>query len=89
MPPCKDARRLEIAAKIRERRAELGLTQSALGDRIGVAHHFISQWESGRRCPGYMHLPEIAAALRITIDALFGVAGTHYAVCMGSGLPVE
>lgn len=48
-----------IAAHIRERRYELGLTQKEVADRAGTSHSFISKVESG------VHMPTIPVLKRI------------------------
>lgn len=53
-------------------RKELGLTQEALANKLGVTNQAVSKWESGQSCPDIALLPQIADLFGITIDALFG-----------------
>ena len=55
-------------------RKELGLTQEALAQKLGVTNQAVSKWESGQSCPDIALLPALADLFGITIDALFGRA---------------
>jgi transcriptional regulator with XRE-family HTH domain len=48
------------AVEIRERRRKLGLTQSELGVKIGVASNTISRWELGDVVPEHPKLIDLA-----------------------------
>lgn len=52
-----------IAAHIRERRYELGLTQKEVADRAGTSHSFISKVEGGDHMPTISVLKRILAVL--------------------------
>lgn len=52
-----------IAAHIRERRYELGLTQQQVAERAGTSHSFVSKLESGTHIPTIPVLSRIFAAL--------------------------
>jgi len=44
-------------AKLRERRLALGLTQQALGDKLGVAQNSVARWEREEMAiPTFLHL---------------------------------
>ena len=51
---------------LRTRREELGLTQVALADRLGVGQPYISDLEAGRKRPLVDTLADIAEALETT-----------------------
>ena len=53
-------------------RKELGLTQEALAQKLGVTNQAVSKWESGQSCPDIALLPRIADVFGITMDELFG-----------------
>lgn len=53
-------------------RKELGLTQEALANQLGVTNQAVSKWESDQSCPDVALLPKIADLFGITIDQLFG-----------------
>jgi DNA-binding XRE family transcriptional regulator len=52
-----------IAAHLRERRFELGLTQEQVADAAGTSHTAISRLESGTHMPQLTTLHRIAAVL--------------------------
>lgn len=61
-----------FGARIAQRRKELGLTQEALAQKLGVSNQAVSKWEADQCCPDIMLLPELADTFGISIDALFG-----------------
>ena len=63
---------MEMKTKIKKLRTENGLTQAALGERLGISAKIISKWENGESLPLCEHLPKLADAFRISIDELFG-----------------
>ena len=58
-----------ISARIRARRKALGLTQKALGGRVGVSRLAVNAWEGEHSRP-WEHLVELAAALDVSTDWL-------------------
>ena len=56
--------------RIQKRRKELGLTQQALADLVGVSKGTISQWESGDYSPGGQNLVNLAKSLAVSPDWL-------------------
>ena len=59
-------------ARLRRRRRGLGLSQTAVGDRLGVRQQTVGLWESGER-PRSRYLPLIAAFLDIEVEELVGL----------------
>ena len=53
-------------------RKNLGLTQEALAQRLGVTNQAVSKWEAGQSCPDIALLPALADIFGITLDQLFG-----------------
>ncbi len=49
-------------------RANKGITQNELGERIGVSFQSVSKWERGETLPDVSILPEVANILETTID---------------------
>lgn len=45
-----------------------GLTQSELGERIGVSFQAVSKWERGEALPDVTLLPDLARILETTVD---------------------
>ena len=54
-------------------RKQKGLTQEQLGDMLGVSNRTVSKWEAGASLPGADMIPDIAGALGVSLDTLFGV----------------
>ena len=61
-----------LGIKIKEFRTKKGITQEELGQLVGVTTQAVSKWERGGT-PDAEILPNIARALDVSIDALFGV----------------
>jgi transcriptional regulator with XRE-family HTH domain len=55
----------QFASNVRKRRAELGLSQEALGDAAGLHRTEISLLERGAREPRLTTIVRIARALRV------------------------
>lgn len=64
---------LALGRRVRSRRHDLGLTQQALADRIGVQRAYLGHVENGQRNVSLHNLLRIAAALNL--DASDLVAG--------------
>jgi transcriptional regulator with XRE-family HTH domain len=62
---------LKIAKRIKEARLAAGLTQAQLAAILGTHQSVVSNWERGL-IPRAHRLPQIAAALGVTVDALVG-----------------
>ena len=65
---------MSIGKNIAKYRKAKGLTQEELGTILGVTNQAVSKWESEVSMPDVMLLPEIAYALNITLDDLYGIA---------------
>ena len=61
---------MEFGKKVKAERLRLGLTQTALGAKIGASHVFISYVEDGLRLPSLQVAKRIAKELGVTIDYL-------------------
>lgn len=62
----------DFHSNLTDRRKALGLTQEQLAQRLNVSSQAVSKWEKGR-FPDAALLPQIAEALDISLDALFGL----------------
>jgi transcriptional regulator with XRE-family HTH domain len=60
-----------VGLRIRDRRKELGFSQTALGDEVGVAFQQIQKYENGRNRVGASRLAAIAKALEVPVDYFF------------------
>lgn len=70
-----------VAARIRESRRRLGLTQEELARRIGVSRSAIAQWETDRTGQVRANLARVAAVLGVSIGYL--LTGESYGVDLG------
>jgi len=61
-----------LAGNIARYRKEQGLTQEALGEKLGVSFQAVSKWETNQTVPDTALLPELARTLNISIDKLLG-----------------
>lgn len=61
-----------ISERLKTLRVQNGLTQSQLGDAIGVTKVSVSGYESGKRVPDLNTLVRIADIFEVTVDFLLG-----------------
>ena len=64
---------MSIGKNIAKYRKSLGITQEELGVKLGVTNQAVSKWESEVSMPDILLLPEIAKALGITLDDIYGL----------------
>ena len=60
-----------IGAQIRDRRSAAGLSQAALGDKVGVSFQQIQKYESGVNRVTAARLFEICEALDVSLASMF------------------
>ncbi len=58
----------KVGRQIAELRKNKGLTQSDLGERLGVSFQAVSKWERGETLPDTAILVPLAEVLEITVD---------------------
>ena len=63
---------MTMGSVIINHRKQLGLTQEALAQELGVTNQAVSKWELEQACPDVMLLPVLADIFGVTIDELFG-----------------
>ena len=63
---------MEFYEKLQKLRADEGLTQEELAEKLFVSRTAISKWESGRGYPSIDSLKAIAKHFHVTIDELIG-----------------
>ena len=63
---------MNIGKIITERRKVLGLTQQSLAEKLNISFQAVSKWENGTSYPDVTLLPQLAAALNLSIDSLLG-----------------
>ncbi|MBO6060658.1 MAG: helix-turn-helix domain-containing protein [Clostridia bacterium] len=56
---------MDIGKKIAEARAEAGLTQQALADKLFVSRDLVSKWEQGVRRPDHAAIKSVEEALSL------------------------
>ena len=62
-----------LGKRIVQKRKQLGLTQDALAEKLGVTPQAVSKWENDQSCPDITMLPRLAEIFGITTDALLGI----------------
>ena len=72
-----------IGARVKERRRQLGMSQTELGEKIGVTFQQVQKYELGTNRIGAGRLASIAGALDVPITFLLDQPGS------GDGLPGE
>lgn len=61
---------MKLSDKIYHCRKQLGLSQEALAEKIGVSRQAISKWETGEAAPEISKLPLLARTFGVTADWL-------------------
>lgn len=69
----------KVGATIALLRNNKNMTQSDLGERIGVSFQAVSKWERGETLPDVSVLPDLADALETTIDYLLRSGNPKFA----------
>lgn len=59
-----------IGKRIARHRKELGLTQDALAEQLGVTAQAVSKWENDQSCPDISLLPTLCRIFGISTDEL-------------------
>ena len=60
----------EIGALLARLRAERGMTQRAVAERLGVSPQAVSKWERGKGCPDLELLPELSRTFGVSLARL-------------------
>ena len=63
-----------IAARIRDLRDRLGITQPELARRVGCDASLVSKWESGKQAPNARRMARLADLAGATISDFMGMA---------------
>ncbi len=59
-----------LGTAIAQRRKELGMTQLALAEKMGVTDKAVSKWERDLSCPDVSSFPRLAEVLGVSIEEL-------------------
>jgi transcriptional regulator with XRE-family HTH domain len=62
---------IHVAARVRSRRIQLGMSQTELGDKVGITFQQIQKYEKGTNRIGASRLVQIAGALGIRPEYFF------------------
>ena len=73
-----------IGAKIRMRRGEIGITQTALANAIGVTFQQVQKYEQGANRVGGSRLDAVAKALQVPVSYFFDQSADDLEVAQGS-----
>ncbi|MEX1376218.1 MAG: helix-turn-helix transcriptional regulator [Eubacteriales bacterium] len=66
---------------LRKIRKENGMTMKDLADKIGVSESAISQYENGKRQPGFETLKELSGIFNVSVDYLLDIdSGNEYSI---------
>jgi transcriptional regulator with XRE-family HTH domain len=68
-----------LGERIRRRRRELGLSQSALGGKLGITFQQVQKYENGTNRVSATMLVKLADALAMPVTGLLHEADTHAA----------
>ena len=58
--------------RLKELRLKKGLTQTELGEKVGVKQNTYTNWENGKREPNFEIVIKLADLLEVSVDWLFG-----------------
>ena len=62
-----------LANSLKERRAEIGLTQAELAERVGVTRKTVNTVENGVFTPSALLAIKLAKALNVPVEELFWI----------------
>ena len=64
----------QLANRIKERRADLGLTQAELAEQVGVTRKTVNTVENGVFVPSTILALKLARALNVNVEELFSIS---------------
>ncbi len=64
--------------RLKELRLKKGLTQTELGEKVGVKQNTFTNWENGKREPNFETLLKLASILNTTTSYLLGESDIYY-----------
>ena len=67
---------MTVGQRIAQKRKELGLSQEALGDKLGISRQSIYKWESGAALPEVEKLIALSKLFGVSVGWLLGVEDT-------------
>jgi len=63
--------REQFGKRLKQLRAQKGLTQEELAEAVGVSTDFISLMERGQRAPSFENLERLAEVFEVKVSELF------------------
>lgn len=68
---------ITIGKQLAQLRARKGITQTELGERVGVSFQAVSKWERGETLPDVSVLITLADVLETTVDYILRGSQSH------------
>ena len=68
----KEEKKNLFSVRLKELRLKKRLTQTELGEKVGVKQSTFTNWENGKREPSFENLVKLADLLEVSLDSLFG-----------------
>ena len=68
----KEEKKNLFSVRLKELRLKKRLTQTELGEKVGVKQSTFTKWENGKREPSFENLFKLADLLEVSLDSLFG-----------------
>ena len=68
----KEEKKNLFSVRLKELRLKKRLTQTELGEKVGVKQSTFTNWENGKREPSFENLVKLADLLEVSVDWLFG-----------------
>lgn len=68
----KEEKKNLFSVRLKELRLKKGLTQTELGEKVGVKQNTFTNWENGKREPSFENLVKLADFFGVSLDWLFG-----------------
>ena len=62
----------DVGGRLRARRIALGLSQKAVGDRLGISYQQLQKYEAGANALNVNRLLELSVLLRVPVAYFFG-----------------
>ena len=63
----------QVGENIARQRKQMGYSQSALSEKLGVTNKAVSRWETGEGYPDITMLPALSEVLKISADQCWGL----------------
>ncbi|MBO4126336.1 helix-turn-helix domain-containing protein [Streptococcus suis] len=69
-----------LPQRLKELRLHHGLTQTQLGEKVGIKQNTFTNWENGKRTPSIEDIIKLSNIFNVSIDYLLGLSNekSHY-----------